>query len=88
MLALVDGGAEALFGAFAYEWNRSLPTPLFVIGWLGVFESASDRGLDNPTCEAGGVAAFLGLIVANPDEGGALIEANPDDVVVGGGRVS
>jgi len=40
------------------------------------------------TCDVGGVAVVLALIVANPEAGGALIEANPEDEVAGGGRVS
>ena len=62
---------------------ESLTSDPVICNWLAgvLFAYVSDR----VTCEAVGVEEFLALIGANPDEGGALTEANPAEVVVGGG---
>jgi hypothetical protein len=81
-------GDGALVGVAPYCWKRSLSTPLLPAGPAGVlFASVSVAGRANPAWEAGGVAVDLAFTDANPDGGGALIEAKPE-VVVGGGRVS
>ncbi len=91
MPVLAVGVAAALSGALEYGWKRLFSIPLFACGPGVLFPSTSFEGFDRGTCEAGGVLVVLALMVANPDAGGgggALIEANPDDIVVGGGRVS
>lgn len=65
-----------------------LSMPLLPMGCVGVLWSRSCKGRAGPACAVGGVAALRGLIAANPVFVGALTEANPDEVVVGGGLVS
>lgn len=54
-------------------------------GWTCLPEYTS-AGFDRLACCAGGVAVVRGLIAANPEVVGMLMEAKPEEV--GGGRVS
>lgn len=80
--------------ALLYGWKRepsALPATLCGFGvfwWLSPSGNGRTVATCGLACEAVGCTAERGLIAANPELVGALTEANPDEPVVGGGRVS